>query len=222
MPARCWGPGDSSRLGPVWSRIDASVDTGDAGLPAVKENTAGIRASLFIDQTDTPFFPTRGFAVEGSAYAAMESFGSARDYQRLEGRIRGATSWGPHTLAYAVNGGTSLGSDAPAYESFTLGGPFRLSAYRVNQFTGREYAYGRVGYYNKVKPLPDLLGSGLFAGGNLEVGWVGDRQGNLPSTGTLWSASAFLGAETFAGPAYLGVGFGKDNTWSLYLLLGAP
>jgi hypothetical protein len=32
----------------------------------------------------------------------------------------------------------------------------------------------------------------------------------------------FLGAETFAGPAYLGVGFGEGGRLSLYLLLGAP
>jgi hypothetical protein len=35
-------------------------------------------------------------------------------------------------------------------------------------------------------------------------------------------AQNFLGADTFAGPAYLGVGFGKDGNWSLYMLLGAP
>ena len=28
----------------------------------------------------------------------------------------------------------------PAYESFTLGGPLRLSGYRINEFAGREFA----------------------------------------------------------------------------------
>jgi hypothetical protein len=44
----------------------------------------------------------------------------------------------------------------------------------------------------------------------------------LPSPGTLWSGSAFLGADTFAGPAYVGVGYGGSGNWSIYLLLGAP
>ena len=51
---------------------------------------------------------------------------------------------------------------------------------------------------------------------------MSERFDGSPSTGTLWSVSAFLGASTFVGPAYLGVGAGKGGDWSLYLLLGSP
>jgi NTE family protein len=214
-----WG---QLRGGATWSRVDARVDTGSQVLPSVKETTAGLRAALFVDQTDRAFWPRQGFAVAGTAYAALESFGSAVEYQRLEGTVRGAESWGPHTLAYFVSGGTDLGSGMPAYESFALGGPMRLSAYRINQFAGRKYAFGRLTYYNRVLPLPDILGSGVFAGASAEVGSMTDRFDGLPSAGTLWSGSIFLGADTFAGPAYLGVGLGASGNWSMYMLLGAP
>ncbi len=214
-----WG---QLRFGPVWTRIDARVDTGSPVLPSTRQTTAGLRALLFVDQTDHAFFPTRGFSAVGSAYAAMTSLGSALNYQRLEGKARGATSWGPHTLSYFISGGTDLGSDMPAYESFTLGGPMRLSAYRVNQFAGREFAFGRLMYYKRMFPLPDILGSGIYMGGSAEVGQMKDRFDGLPSAGTLWSGSVFLGADTFAGPGYLGIGVGKDGNWSLYMLLGAP
>jgi NTE family protein len=177
---------------------------------------------LFVDQLDHAWFPTHGYSVLGTAYAAMTSLGSAFDYQRLEGAVRGGESWGPHTLGYYVGGGTDLGSDMPAYESFTLGGPMRLSGYRVNQFAGRKFGYGRLMYYNRILPLPDLLGAGVFVGAAAEVGWIGDRFDGLPSPGTLWSGSLFLGADTFVGPAYLGVGLGTSGNWSLYMLLGAP
>jgi NTE family protein len=131
-------------------------------------------------------------------------------------------SWGPHTLSYSVMGGTDLGSDMPAYESFTLGGPLRLSGFRVNQFAGRKMAFGRLMYYNRFLPLPDLLGNGVFAGASAEVGRMNDRFDDLPTPGTLWSGSVYLGADTFAGPAFLGVGLGQSGNWSLYLLLGAP
>jgi hypothetical protein len=49
-----------------------------------------------------------------------------------------------------------------------------------------------------------------------------NRFDGLPSGGTLWSGSVFLGAETFAGPGYLGFGIGGSGNWSFYLLLGAP
>ena len=48
-----------------------------------------------------------------------------------------------------------------------------------------------------------------------------DRPRQLERQGGPWLERR-LGADTFAGPAYLGVGFGKDNAWSFYLMLGAP
>jgi NTE family protein len=110
----------------------------------------------------------------------------------------------------------------PAYEAFTLGGPLRLSGYRINQFSGREYAFGRLMYYNRFFPMPDILGSGVYAGASAEVAWITKDFGNVPPHGTLWSGSAFLGADTVLGPAFLGVGYGGGGNWSVYLLLGAP
>jgi len=214
-----WG---QLRIGPLWSHVDAHVDTGSPVLPAVEENTSGLQAALFIDQTDHAWFPTRGVVAGASAYAAMESFGADASYQRLEGFVRGATSWGQHVLQLTVSGGTDLESDMPAYESFTLGGPLRLSGYRVDQFAGREFSFGRLMYYNKTIPLPDILGSGIYVGGSAEVGRVAERFDDLPSSGTLWSGSLFLGVDASVGPLYLGVGLGESGNWSLYLLLGAP
>ena len=162
-----WG---QLRGGAVWSKVFARVDTGSPVLPSVREATAGLRAAFFVDQTDTAWFPSAGYGFTGTAYAAMTSFGSAQSYQRLEGNARGIHSWGPNVFNVAVSGGTALGSDMPAYESFTLGGPLRLSGYRINEFSGREYAFGRLMYYHRIFSLPDILGSGLYVGGSAEVG----------------------------------------------------
>ena len=115
-----------------------------------------------------------------------------------------------------------IAGSMPAYEAFTLGGPLRLSGYRINEFSGREYVFGRLMYYHRIFALPDILGSGVYVGGSAEVGQITNRFDNLPSPGTLWSGSAFLGADTFLGPAYLGFGFGGGGNWSIYLLLGVP
>jgi len=110
----------------------------------------------------------------------------------------------------------------PAYDTFTLGGPLRLSGYRINEFSGRKMAFGRLMYYNRTIPLPDILGSGIYAGASLEAGQVRTRFDELSTGGTIWSGSVFLAADTFAGPAYFGLGMGEAGRWSLYLLLGAP
>jgi hypothetical protein len=54
------------------------------------------------------------------------------------------------------------------------------------------------------------------------VGRIHNRVDGLPSPGTLYAGSIFLGASTAAGPAYLGVGFGSSGAVGVYLLLGAP
>lgn len=215
-----WG---QMRVGPVWTKIYARPDTGASTLPSMRQTTSGMRASLFVDQTDAAWFPHSGYAFGGTAYAALTSLGSAVNYQKLEGTGRIVKSWGPHTINLAAAGGTGLGSDMPPYETFTLGGPLKLSGFRINQLSGREYAFGRAMYYNRFMPLPDIIGSGVYVGGSAEVGWMtGNNYDTTMPKGTLWSASAFLGADTFLGPAYLGAGIANQGRWNLYLLLGAP
>jgi hypothetical protein len=51
---------------------------------------------------------------------------------------------------------------------------------------------------------------------------VHGRFDGLPSRGTIVSGSVFLAADTFAGPAFFGLGAGESGRWSLYLLLGVP
>ena len=210
------------KAGLQWTHVNARVDTGDPVLPSIREVTAGPRVLLTIDQLDHAWFPRAGYSAGGVAYAAMPGVGSDVEYQRLEGRINAVKSFGPHTFNFHASGGTDFGSDMPAYESFTLGGPLRLSGFRLNQFAGREYAFGRVMYYNRVMSLPAPLGSGVYLGASGEVGWIKDRVDGLPSPGTLYSGSLFIGADTFVGPAYLGVGYGTGGNLGAYLLLGAP
>jgi NTE family protein len=212
-----------ARLGALWRRIDANLDTGTPGvLPELTETTAGPRALFVVDKLDEAWFPRSGIRAIGSAYVADSGFGSDRSYKRLEGQFTYAKSWGAHTFNLGLRGGTDVGSELPAYEAFTLGGPLRLSGYRIDEFAGRKMAFGRLSYYNRVLPLPDILGSGMYAGATLEAGEVRSRFDRLPAGNTIWSGSVFLAANTFAGPAYFGVGKGEGDRWSLYLLLGAP
>jgi len=191
-------------------------------LPSVKETTAGPRVRLFADQLDHAFFARSGYRAIASAYVADGSFGSDRDYKRLEGTLEGVMSWRAHTVNIALSGGTNLGTDMPAYETFTLGGPLRLSGYRIDEFAGRRMAFGRLMYYNQAVKLPDLLGSGVYAGASLEAGQMKNGFDGSSDAGTIASGSLFLGAETSLGPAYFGLGIGEGGRRFLYLLVGVP
>jgi NTE family protein len=214
-----WG---QLRLGPQWRTIDTKLRTGSALLPEVEETSAGLRAQFFVDQLDHAWFPRGGYRVFAAAYAADEALGSDRNYKRVEGQATLALSSGAHTVNVAAAGGSDLHSDMPAYDTFTLGGPLRLSGYRIEEFSGQRMAFGRVMYYNRAFRFPDVLGAGLYAGASLEAGRIESRIAGFPETGTIWSGSLFIAANTFAGPLYLGAGVGEGGRYTLYLLVGAP
>ena len=214
-----WG---ELRAGYLAKRVNADVDTGSPILPTLAETSAGLNLRMRGDQMDHAWFSRNGYRVVASAYLADKAFGSDRKYERLEGLVDGVKSWGAHTFSVRLSAGSDLHSNMPAYENFSLGGPLALSGYHIGEFSGKQMTFGRLVYYNRVLPLPDILGSGLYLGGSLEAGQMQRRVDASSGSGTLKSASLFVGADTFAGPAYLGLGFAPDGRWNVFLLLGAP
>jgi NTE family protein len=219
MTLGTWG---ELRLGPQWRSIDTKLRTGSPLLPEVEETSAGLRARFFVDQLDHAWFPRAGYRALASAYAADEAFGSERNYKRLEGQATLAYSVRAHTLNLGVSGGSDLHTDMPVYDTFTLGGPLRLSGYRIEEFSGRRMGFARLLYYNRALRFPEVLGAGLYAGASLEAGRIHSQLDGSPASGTIWSGSVFVAANTFAGPVYFGAGFGEAGRYTLYLLVGAP
>jgi NTE family protein len=212
-----WG---ELRVGPLVKQVSADVSTGSRVYPSLDTRIAGLRVQLFGDRHDFAWFPRSGHRSNVSAFFATDVSGTEARYRRLEGAWSMAGSVGRYTLAAVAAGGSGLGSPLPAHEGFSLGGPFRLSGYRIGQFSGERFALGVLRFYDRALRLPTLLGSGTYIGASAEVGRV-DRVFLGPATGTLWSGSLYVAAETFLGPAFLGVGFGGGHR-SLYLLLGVP
>jgi len=215
-----WG---ELRIGPVWRNVHAEVETGPAGvLPTVDTKVAGLRVRLFVDQLDRPWFSRSGYAATVTYFDAISALGSDLTYQRGEADVTGVKSFGPHTISLTAAGGTSFGTNIPPFDRFLLGGPLRLSAYRIDQFAGEGYAFVRAMYYNQILRLPPPFGTGVYLGGSLEGGLVNRLDDGRANAGGLFSISGFVAADTFLGPAYLGVGFGPAGNYSFYLLLGRP
>jgi len=213
-----WG---ELRLGPVWQSVRADVRTGSPALPNIEANTSGARIRLFGDRMDQPWFSREGHRFVMTAFRTSSAMGADTEYSRGELSWTLATSFGEHTFQGSLYGGTNFGTSLPAYDSFVLGGPFRLSAYAINQFSGQQAAFGSVRYLNQVKRLPSPLGTGVYAGAALEAGRVNKLYDGRDTTGNLWSTTAFLGADTL-GPTWLGVSFSPGGYKSLFLLVGVP
>ena len=209
--SRAFSPGASTR----------SVDTGPLLFPDVEANASGYRFKLFADKYDNPYFPRSGHAVQLSTFSATQALGSDDSYHRGQLTRGAAHSWGRHSLWIYASGATDFGTSVPAYDVFTLGGPLRMSGYRIDELQGRRVGFARAMYYNRTVKLPDLLGSGVYVGGSLEGALVRNTFFPAATKGSLWSGSAFLAAATALGPAFFGVGVASGRT-NVYLLLGPP
>jgi NTE family protein len=119
-------------------------------------------------------------------------------------------SFGAHTFNFNVAGGTDFNSNLPPYDGFSLG-PLNLRATRSASSAAGAWRLRGCCTTTGHSALPDLLGSGLYFGASAEAGRVKGSFVAPADSGKLYSGSVFLGADTFLGPAYLGVGFGRDG-----------
>jgi NTE family protein len=212
------------RVGLLYGGLKANLDTGPQALEPQTGNIAqaGVRTRLFFDQVDNINFPRFGYGGALDVYSSKTGLGAADSYTKWTLDGLAAHSFGPHTFNLGVKFGGKLGSsDIPVYDLFTWGGFLQQSGFKTGALMGGNVAFGRLVYFNRLLHLPYL--EGLYVGGSLEVGKVGDQllPGNL-TTGTLKSASLFFGLDSPIGPFYLGYGRTSEGVSSFYMFLGRP
>jgi len=210
------------RLGAFTGRLKAEEDFGTFRLaPNFDIDQTGYTASATFDQIDRPQFPREGLLVTLKGFGTVSTDDPDGNYAKAELFALGAKTWGRHTIQLAGYYGDTVSGETPAYDPFRLGGFLRGSGYRMDELLGTSASLVRVVYTNRLASLPSQIGSGVYAGGSLEAtranlgGLTGPEQ-------TRPSASLFVAADTFLGPAFLAYGqaLSGDRPRSLYLMLG--
>ncbi len=84
------------RLGYLFDQRKTRIDTGLEVLPQIDAADAGLEFSARFDSRDTPTFATKGFAAAVRYEVLDDSFGSDRDWERLEAGIRKSISIGKY------------------------------------------------------------------------------------------------------------------------------
>lgn len=210
------------RIGPLWRNTRLERDTGPSVLPdEFFQRSHALRTQLFIDQTDRAWLPRAGYLIDLNALRTLRQRGDGEALTRLEGRGDLALSADAHTLNLSLSGGAALGGELAYADLFALGGPLRLSSYRIGELRGERYALLKAEYYNRRLRLPALFGNGVYLGTALEVGQVGEMIDGTDS-GIRYSVSVFFAADTAFGPTYLGLAGGDNGEARLYFMLGAP
>ena len=183
-----------------------------AGIEIDDIDFGGIAFEGAYDSLDSSGIPRRGGFARLRAFLSFEDLGADAEYDRWEAQLGRFFTRGRHTVFGTLDCGWSPGSELPLYDEFTLGGFLSLSGFQPDALRGQYAGVARLGYYYR------LFGK-VYAGGWLETGNVwqsGDDLGDdLIETSTL-----FFGAETLAGPLYVGYGVAEDGDDSLYLSIG--
>ena len=175
-----------------------------------------------MDTLDSRYVPRGGARLALELFSPQSALRADQSYRRLSGKWTGAQSFGKNTLVGRVRLGTGLGGDMPFYDQFALGGFLELSGYENEQFRGNDVAFGALIFYRELATLTPPLGRGIYLGGSLEVGSIRDTLEILTESKTRFGSSLFLGADTWLGPTYLGLGIAGDGDATAYFLLGRP
>ena len=210
------------RLGAMLSAATVSLDTGDPSLPDGTNNETGLRASFIYDTLDSAFAPRQGNRIALGLRSPQPAMGAEVSFNRATADWAGAYTFGANTLVGRAELGSALGADMPYYDQFPLGGFQHLSGYATDQFRANQLVFGSLTYYRLLTTLPPPLGRGVYFGASLEAGDLRDTVQALGDPGTLFGASVFLGADTWLGPAYFGLGVTGDGDGAAYLMLGKP
>lgn len=211
------------RVGVLAGTAEASLRTGPPELapPGGRINQAAFTSRLIIDQLDSAIFPRSGFGASAHLFAPSAALGADPTYTKWDADGVGVWSFGDHTINVGLKAGGKLGSHPlPNYDLFSWGGFLQQSGYPTGAIIADQLTFGRLLYYNKF--WKQSLLEGVYAGFSLEAGKYGTPLVPGGLTGTLKSASVFLGADTPLGPLYFGYGHAADGNSSFYLFLGRP
>jgi NTE family protein len=212
-----------ARLGVLAGKLDASLNTGppDLAPPPGSVRQGAVTARVIFDQLDSLIFPRTGAAGSANVFASTKALGADDAYTRWDADGTGVWSFGNNTLNVGLKAGGRLGNEPlPRYDLFQWGGFLQQSGYPTGALITDRFAFGRLVYYNKL--VQQRLLEGVYAGFSLEAGRYGTPLVPGSPSGTLKSASVFLGADTPIGPLYLGYGRSEDHNSSFYLFLGRP
>ena len=206
------------RVGPLWGTGEAEVETGAADLPEFDEDYAGWSVGCIVDRQDRTLFAREGYYLQVQGLFADRDMGGDVDFDKITGVLRHQQSFGNHTLAVGLQGGTSLGSELPGYAQFKLGGPFGFAGLAEGQFRGSYLGVASLGYRYRLLALPSQLGRGVYFLTRFDTGNVWQDE---VDTGDLRYGGALgLGADTALGPLYLAYGAADGGYGRFYLSLG--
>jgi NTE family protein len=209
--------------------VSESLRVGDPALPGTDgvERMATLQA--LVDTQDSPVVPSRGVhaGVRARRFfaaptptgdpAVVGAIDSPQHFSQAEFDLSVFHAPSRHNRLFVLAaGGTSFGAN-PWFERFSLGGPFRMSAFRNDELTGANYAFAGAGYMRQLPRLPAWVGGRAYLATWVEWGSAFDSGATADWHGDV---SAGIIIDSIIGPVFAGGSVGPSGHHRLYISLG--
>jgi NTE family protein len=197
-----------------------NVDIGTELLPKVDTTDAGIAATATFDSREEESFAAHGVAAAVEYYQSGTDLGADRNWQRVEGAVRGGFPAGKMMIWLTAAGGSELGTNLPADRAFSLGGPQSFPGLAMGEIRARRYFTADGAFLWHVADILPILSQKLYGGLTLQGGRVYDRIDPVPD-GTVYGGSIYFGGRTPFGTITMGVGWASGSRAG-WITLGTP
>ncbi len=206
------------RLGYEVGRLNNELSVGIPS-PGVDSGTySALRFRYGYDNQDGDLIPSRGVRIDTQAKYYVDSPGQGPSFLQGSARFSQFTPVSKDQSVFTIlEGGSTFGIEAPPLLRFSLGGPFRMGAYTVDELQGDNYLYASLGMLRRISKLPEVVGGKVFLAGWYEFGGVGPARRAYRIRN---SASFGLLIETILGPVFVGGSFSESLHRTVYLTLG--
>ncbi len=209
--------------------VSESLRVGDPTLPDTDgaERVATLQA--VVDTQDSPVVPSRGVYARARTrrfFEAPSPTGDAATVSGIESPQRFSQADFDVSVFCAptrrdrvfilASAGTSFGAQ-PWFERFSLGGPFRMSAFRNDELTGTSFAFAGVGYMRQLPRLPAWVGGQAYLAVWVETGSAFDSRADAEWHGDV---STGIIIDSLIGPVFAGGSIGPSGHHRLYVSLG--
>jgi NTE family protein len=192
-------------------------------LPSVSGRLGFSRVRYVQNRLDDPVVPRRGVSVV-SEFEYYDSRPAAQEnVPALQTTIQYFKPLHPVDSAFVVaSGGTTFGAGKTGVPLYTLGGPFQLSAYGLNEIFTNQYILGQLGYIRQIGRLRPIIGRNLYFIANYELARPYKTQ--IPALNRfpefpMDGAVGFL-TETLFGPVYIGGSWGDTGHRKIFFKVG--
>jgi NTE family protein len=217
------------RVGAELANVDAALRVGSPLLPEAAGWERSVAAQFTFDGQDNPVVPSRGtharvrvcrfFGTSAPVGepAVVAAIDNPQRFAQAEADAFSVFSVTPKNRLFTrIAGGTSFDAH-PSFNNFSLGGPFRMSAFRNDELRGAHYGLALAGYLRQLPRLPGWVGGHAYL-----AAWVEAGSAFASRDTAAWHTDVAAGIviDSLIGPIFAGGSAGLGGHYRLYVALG--